>query len=787
MSGLSPTTATTYIRKKPPKESPVGSDLCHLDQRLKRLKDDVLSYHPYILTVPTDSPLEVPNQAANTWAVGRKGPFSKEEQQLQYLTFQPHSKGNSLARAVGGWSDEKGNIEMDEPGPRASGTTTSNGSVKKKISLSDYKERRKSITPPDQAAAAAVANSSALNKTDGRLDSKLRNPMNGHSREQRDTLASQVPSHTAPTNGSLKRPSESEREHLKPSEGKDADMSTKKRRISTEEGINRDSTHSKAERLPDLLSPTLPATSSSPKLPRLLSPTLPPDIEEELSKLPEDSPALESSGAKNLAKPGQSKDHVSKAESAMRDSQHSDRGLTSSNQSERDQPLRSSRPGRSDILPLQKTRTGHEEPRLIVKLKYGKSNKKLVEGLLKFSGKKNAPRLTSPAKDQDGRQLPQSKESDKKQSRTPLPDHTARSSERSEKKSNHEASKGMSSAPMDRSKELKASAEKPHTPVSTSQPSTATHHEKAKPAQTTPVRYSQGPTPRGIQSTDGNENTPSQSSKDHGSSAQLPSPQLSGQKAKSPTHDRRAWKDEFTRLGGLGRELKHASDRHTSKENATSADEKLGAATAIEAILCFILAFVADDQSKALARQTGDSSNWMSIIAYWRVVKMKSAPYPQLRKLCLILGAVSYDAIHALDLERLAATSLPHEHATTPTPGSDGDAAKPDDNKKTMKDFLELKNRLPECYKESQRLWLEGIRGLSADVVSSEFPKTWSERSRHYSDRGKQQLKAGDYSGDIFLPFDRATSPVEAVRFAWSLLGEWCDKEKVAWKGRLSL
>jgi glycine/D-amino acid oxidase-like deaminating enzyme len=110
-----------------------------------------------------------------------------------------------------------------------------------------------------------------------------------------------------------------------------------------------------------------------------------------------------------------------------------------------------------------------------------------------------------------------------------------------------------------------------------------------------------------------------------------------------------------------------------------------------------------------------------------------------------------------------------------------------DETKKSRKEFIELKNQLPKSHKESQKLWLEGTRGLSEDVLAREFPSTWSRRSRNYSERGRPQLKAGDYSGAYFLPLGGTTSPIEVVRFAWALLKEWCAKEGVDWTGRLDL
>jgi hypothetical protein len=252
-------------------------------------------------------------------------------------------------------------------------------------------------------------------------------------------------------------------------------------------------------------------------------------------------------------------------------------------------------------------------------------------------------------------------------------------------------------------------------------------------------------------------------------------------------NERRAWRDEFQKFSNTGRELKHASERSRTKSGASAADEKLALVTAIEAIMCFILAFVADDQSKACVRQGGDSSAWVSILAYWRVVRNYSASYPVLHGLCLLLGAVSYDAIHALDLERLAVSPLPGEHTPVPTPGSDGNTVLSDENKKSRKEFLELRNRLLECHRESQKLWLEGTRALSEDVLHQEFPITWSHRSHNHAERGKIPLRAGDYAGDYFIPFGGTTPPIEVVRFGYSMLEEWCTQQDVEWKRRLSL
>ena len=86
-----------------------------IDQRLKQLKEEVLPFYPFLLTVPTDVPFRLGSRFVNNWAVGKEGPFTPEEQQLQYLTFLTHHEGDSLLVAVGDWSDEPGKAIMDPP------------------------------------------------------------------------------------------------------------------------------------------------------------------------------------------------------------------------------------------------------------------------------------------------------------------------------------------------------------------------------------------------------------------------------------------------------------------------------------------------------------------------------------------------------------------------------------------------------------------------------------------------------------------------------------------------
>ncbi|KAF9885443.1 hypothetical protein FE257_012879 [Aspergillus nanangensis] len=773
-----------------------------IDQRLKRLREEVLPFYPLLLTVPTDVPFRLGGRFVNNWAISDEGPFTPEEQQLQYMTFLTHHEGDSLLVAVGDWSDEAGNIMSDQrSGPQSAASTPSSLSLKKKITLSDYKNKRKSGPSASPLGREPAGQSSSTSHV---LDDSQKIPKASPGEEGRSKARGLISSHNAVENIERKRPSQPCREPTMSRERDHANRTPAKRpRLTPDNTISSDKREpSKPRKLPALLSPTLPPTSTGPRLPRLLSPTLPPDIERELSKLSEEYHAPAPSQIKGLSGSEATKSKGQKAKNSNQSASQlgSTPGSTrnnASNSAHNKHTSTASDSRKSDSFVTTKAdSTSHKGesynvhgtsaiPRLIVKLKYGKPNKRRIEALLKFSGKRKGAPSRSPVKDPTDTMSSQGKKSERNARGNPT------SSELPHSKSHRTDGKlrDVTGVPLrERTKEPKTQiSEKPETPVS----STYTAHHQEKTKQTSTVLLKDQPdTGHRAETIIHESRPPSLQSTAKGAigdpgTVTMKSPlQSNNQTSQVRNGERRAWKEEYQKYGNLGRELKHAAERRTSKDNVTNVEEKKAAATAIEAILCFVLAFVADDQSKLVSRQMGDSSSWQSILAYWRVVRKNSTPYPHLHNLCLILGAVSYETIHALDLERLAIIPLSGEQAAL---GGNGNLATPEDDKKNRKEVSYLKARLPEYYKESQKLWLEGSRGLNEDILAREFPKTWSGRSRNYSEQGKPQLKAGDYSGAYFLPMGKTNTPVETVRFAHAILKEWCAKEGVEWKGRLSL
>ncbi|PGH16900.1 hypothetical protein AJ80_05044 [Polytolypa hystricis UAMH7299] len=830
----------------PPKKRSFSEYLTGINSRFQHLTDNVLPASPYLLTLPTERPFRLGSRFVSNWAVGENRFFAPDEEHLQYMTFLSHQdEEDTLLVAVGGWCDQNGSV-MDEDSTRSAAvteptttttttTTTStprNGVQKKKISLSDYKKKAK-----EAPKSPSVSNDS---------DKASRLP-------QMDRVSSSKSSFLADSrpkkNGERRRPAAESRGYEDKNDATVTEKAVKKTApnskpqqqdslIFSEKPDSSSATKRAGTPLvPALLSPTLPPASSSPRLPKLLSPTLPPDIEEDLARLFDAPPSSKGiSTPKNTSSPRPPPDIK---ESATRP--HSSSNSSSSSKTTTSKPAptelsttsRSHQSSGSKHLPQPEPSSRSEPPppntspssapagkssrtrsRLIVKLRYGRANRKRVEALLKFSGKR---RLASenvavrpkaePETNQTTREShppPRRAEKYPATASAPAPLRGKRPKGSDDVDEEEVPSKRQRSATVTTNN----NAEKPRTPVIPAPKSSSSiqQPEASKPRFLTPNKDLKGVPMRRLGSGDSDVNTPtalvsSTPGRTEKVSRPLTSPAASGDVHlnKSRDTERRAWRDEFRKYVNLGRELKHASQRHTAarrpSEASSTTDVKLGAAIGVEAVLCFILAFITEDKSKALARQVGESSGWRSILAYWHAVKHMTAPYPHLRGLCVLLGAISHDTIHRIDLERLAVTPFPNELSPSETSGNDvanNNNNNIDELRRQQKDFTELKARLLESHKEARRLWIEGLQELPEDVLAREYPVTWSKRSRNYSERGKhgeaEAMKLGQYSGEFFLPLGAATTaPLEAIRFGWSFLAEWTEKEGVNWKGRLGL
>lgn len=130
---------------QPPLSSENSVNMMHpVDERLRRISRIILPPTPYLLSVPNN--YRVGEHQLNDWR--RNSPFAGNEERLQYLAFLSHQNEDTIYRVVGDWDDGHGGIKP--PQDKRSGTNSPmpGQTVKKKISLLDYKNKAGGQGPP---------------------------------------------------------------------------------------------------------------------------------------------------------------------------------------------------------------------------------------------------------------------------------------------------------------------------------------------------------------------------------------------------------------------------------------------------------------------------------------------------------------------------------------------------------------------------------------------------------------------------------------------------------------
>ena len=243
-----------------------------VDERLRRITRDVLPSAPYQLRI--DIEFRRDNRQAIEWR--RSCPFEPHEEQLQYLTFRSNFDKDTIFHAVGDWDDGNGNIMSKIDKSSGLNTPLPGQAPKKKITLSDYKNKAAghvgSVTASSRASGethSLESGSKAEVVSQSASKQPIREPLHGVKRYME-------------TQGFLSLVHQLIR--LRPlaadavSEESKRDASPPYSPLSTK--VLLPSEHTPVVRVAET------EKSATRQLPPMLSPTLPPDIEEELAKLP---------------------------------------------------------------------------------------------------------------------------------------------------------------------------------------------------------------------------------------------------------------------------------------------------------------------------------------------------------------------------------------------------------------------------------------------------------------------------------------------------------------------
>jgi hypothetical protein len=840
MSADKSTSSDSTISPEKPSPRKITSDphgLANVDWRIQHLKNH-LSPVPYILNTPSDKPYTLRTDDWRlTWNNGH--PFDNKEESLQYLSFLHIEWQDTLIHPIGGWDDGKGRIMQEDPTkvedqksvPGTPLMTTSG--AKKKIAFNDYLGRKGkpdlSNIPSQQPPTGEIE--TKTNMEEKVVGAKVNGEPDKGKKEEVSIRVSHEPPRrngkdeksVASRTAGKKRPLEDPEDpiHNHSATPHDSSRPEKKPRLSSpiHDAPRKSSPIPDATNidLPREISPSLPP-SLSDNLPGSISPTLPPSIEKELKKatitngvvghkktdsvtslISEGKDSKPISSPKPKSNPPQvtngTKDAVKATPSPSIQASKAGKGYKPSDSDVSQKSvllngLKASTLNENARVKEPKT----EKKRRIVRLKYGRKNRTAIDRILRMTKKVSHAPARKPREEEPRSQKEKLSKVDEGSTKSPLP--------RPEKRTRPADEEESATQPQKRQKVPSSLSlhDKPKTPVPPSFKSPAF----SKSQFSTPKKDLKSVAMRRVDSGDGDARTPSgprsgtptaPSSVERGTIAKSSPPNTSGN-LDSKQEQKRLWRVEAGKYDQLARSLKHQADNHLKAKEGPTAhiteeDAKLGAVTALETTLCYMLSFFATDQATLLStgKHVTDASSWQSIISYWYFVRERVEAFSDLHGLCLQIGALCREIIHTIDMEKFAQDPLPKHSGDGHSPPADLGHMTPNSTKAAqyLRDYLEFKNKMVLNYNKARALWVDGMRDLSLQKIKEEYPKTWAMQETDVSGKGKEKFVPGKYEGPFFLPLCGTSNPIEAVRFGCGLLGEWSKKEGIKWDAKIGL
>ncbi|TKA25549.1 hypothetical protein B0A50_05410 [Salinomyces thailandicus] len=227
----------------------------------------------------------------------------------------------------------------------------------------------------------------------------------------------------------------------------------------------------------------------------------------------------------------------------------------------------------------------------------------------------------------------------------------------------------------------------------------------------------------------------------------------------SKTSKQQLWEAEQKRLETQGRELKHAATAHLNSLKVSAsktAEQKLAAVKSLESLLCYFLAFTSADEAASAAdpKQTPSIKIWCSLQGFFNFVKRNTEPFPLLQGLACHLGVVFNARI--IDMMLKFPAERPARDITL------------------------------DVYAPLAKHASDAETKLDIDALQDSFPRSWQRRVKGKLTIGKLAAPA-DCAGDYKLPIGISTTPLCAARAAYSMLGEWIERDGMDYDMKLKL
>ncbi|KAL8903621.1 MAG: hypothetical protein Q9207_003796 [Kuettlingeria erythrocarpa] len=810
-------------------------ELDEVDKRLKRLKDNILPDTPYLMDLTTPSRYHVSPHQANNWRKGSS--FNKHEEQLQYMTFLPHTaRGDTMLRTSGNWDDGDGKIKTEPSKPMSSGSSgaisPSGQQPKKKISLLDYKNKM---------AGQASGKVSPKAEYNEKLKSNL--PLPRSTTVTKPTLKEEAPVRATQTTDSASQRPRNDAPH------------GLKRSADTMTGANNDA---KIFGIPPASPPAKKHQTEGSKLgkdtalksekgnihglPRMLSPTLPANVEEQLAQLRGGSARSngESKAAKatgNRVKPTANVASISSKDQNILDIRGSNRGLEKTaksnlvskpptaastpsaaglsrmagrkerNQSASDESSRKETAAaleRSNDEPKSKGRerpsgdlctmaSQEEQPRLVVRLKIPKSLRKNCQRILQMQPR---PRklLAQSQKANSPAALDRSR--DRAPSNGSIPWEVQQSKiingdsnrGRSDTVSKRQVVANGAGTPMSGEKRRQADGDKAPSRTSSKRQrlSGVDLQRPSTPAAAATLQSPNAPQPGSSQKSQ--LSTPKNNLK----SAAMQRVGSTEGEAKTPLGN------TPTAPGSAERSI------NGSSSNGSSASSDEGAFYKREFIRYAEMAKSLKHAADALVKSQSGG------IISDTVARQEGMAIAIETTLCYMLAFTlkdESDRIKRLPSDRTAWISLPPYFKfvksllrSNESPHIQGflfqleavcrntifqlDLERLErEATSTDEGCASFRKQLSENAKLATQCWIEGSNFLPPIEIQARFPMTWGQRTTAPISSGRERLIPKHY-GDVgyHLPLSSTSSAIEAVRAGRNFLTEWCEQEHIKWE-----
>ncbi|KAL8791352.1 MAG: hypothetical protein Q9195_005890 [Heterodermia aff. obscurata] len=758
-----------------------------IDERLRRITRDILPSAPYQLRI--DIEFRRDNRQAIEWR--RSCPFEPHEEQLQYLTFRSNFDKDTIFHAVGDWDDGNGNIMSKIDKSSGLNTPLPGQAPKKKISLSDYKNKAAGHVGP-VAASSRASGEAHLFETGSKAgtvsQSASKPPTSEPPHGLKRPLAADVCSEYSKKNASPPHPPPSKKVHM-PLE------------------------HTPVARIVKI------EDSATWQLPPMLSPTLPPDIEEQLAKLPaagglighrkpasetkvpekldslnllssKDDPQNEKETSRELAQDDDQPERIAlslkatksshekppKSPSIQRAMDVNSKGLAIS-RSLVDGPGVGDKKTSSLAISSVQTPQKLEKKSLIAKLRIPKSIRKNCIRILQMqsrparkldqdvsrseemrasTGKSRDRTLTNGAGQTSEPQNPRLEHPQGRSS--PSTDRNGRKNNSLEESLNTPKSGEKRKKPLDQGTNLEPAtkrqkqpagldlSQKPHTPIGPSlrSPLVSQHSSAQKSQLSTPKRDLKGAAMHRIGSSEGDVKTPLGATRGGTPTANGTSERINREGRSSSNtssggavivrnEDVTTWRAEQKKYEGLGRKLKHEARAFIPEDGDFTNDTpsmRQGVAVAFEAILAFMLSFAIGDEIKRLSRHPTDVTPWRTLLPFLHYVQKVTRMYRPLLGLTHQLEAVCRDTICLCDgdrLERDALLPTVLDDQRPPTSESNAPNISPPATEKAKNDFANFRAKHVENLRQAQHMWQLGYTELSVREMQRSFPLTWGK------------------------------------------------------------